>query len=652
MSHLFGLDAAAASARRGEEYAVNNSAAVGGALRGSPAWDSYKRRFIDPSGRVVDTANANASHSEGQGYGLLLAVAASDRATFDLMLKWSDANLFVRYDDLAAWRWTPEDRKARDINNACDGDILIAWALGEGADLWRDRGYFNRARRIAKDIVRKCIAHLPGGRVILKPGAAGFSSNERIDGPIVNPSYWVFPAFARLAQVYPAFDWNGLAQSGLDLIDTLRRGPTGAPPDWLSLADGAPAPARGFSDRFGYDAIRVPLYLVWAGAGIAKRMAPFVDVFSPNNTRAIKFAEPGYGAIAALSACAASGRPYPADFYKFQDRQNYYPATLQLLAMIAAASDGRCTDLRAASETISSAWAREPARLPAPSREAEHRPVAPTAPAARPPVAVPTGVAAARERDTRRDEGDIELVPILRAAGLAAIAGAFAVWLWFRFWRRSERVAGSGDSDTESSISDAVSALRDDGRQAANPFAPRDPAASPFHPTTKLADLGHQIEIAAEASVRLSSTVGIVYFDIGAADPAHRRKAARDGKHVQAFVSALRQAVRKTDDVAIFDGRRVVVSICPLKCLEDLRSIADRLSSVARTFGADLKWTPDAPGYAIYPLNGYCGTELIAAAEADFHSKRQAASKAHGRRSRRKKSEQPPARTSCESTAA
>lgn len=45
-------------------------------------WDTFKARFLDPSGRVVDPQNGGISHSEGQGYGMLLALRADDREAF------------------------------------------------------------------------------------------------------------------------------------------------------------------------------------------------------------------------------------------------------------------------------------------------------------------------------------------------------------------------------------------------------------------------------------------------------------------------------------------------------------------------------------------------------------------------------------------
>ena len=78
-----------------------------GKLGNEAAWRAYRARFITDQGRLVDTANGQISHSEGQGYGMLLAVAAGDRVSFERIWGWTRANLMVRGDELQAWRWSP-----------------------------------------------------------------------------------------------------------------------------------------------------------------------------------------------------------------------------------------------------------------------------------------------------------------------------------------------------------------------------------------------------------------------------------------------------------------------------------------------------------------------------------------------------------------
>ena len=321
---------------------------LGGVLKDQPGWESYKQRLVTPSGRVIDTGNELISHSEGQGYGMLLAVAAADKPAFDRIWGWTRANLMVRDDELIAWRWTPNHRPAvSDMNNATDGDMLVAWALTEAAELWGEANYRSSARRIAVELGRKTVLFkTPNGALVL-PAVSGFSAEDRPDGPVINLSYYVFPALSRLPLAAPELDWQGIAQTGLDLIKLTKFGPARLPSDWISARNGEFKPAEGFPAQFSYNSIRIPLYMAWAGIGdwdhysdiyawAAKRRGVLnaIDVITGAETE--RFVEGGYSAVGALLLCALDGTPPPPDFSAPRDSENYYPATLGLLSLAAA----------------------------------------------------------------------------------------------------------------------------------------------------------------------------------------------------------------------------------------------------------------------------------------------------------------------------
>jgi endoglucanase len=278
---------------------------------------------------------------------MLLAVAANDRAAFERIWAWTRANLMVRDDQLIAWRWEPGQRPAvSDMNNASDGDILIAWALAEAAELWADVAHRASGRRIAVEIGRKLALFKSPHGALLLPGVSGFSTDDRPDGPILNLSYYVFPAFARLGAVAPEIDWAGLSQSGLDHIKRARFGESGLPTDWISLRDGAPRPADGFAPQFSYNAIRIPLYLAWAGLGdwehysafhawaVGKRALATVDVKTGRDVDRLQ--DRGYASIGVLLACAIDRTPAGPEFRALREVEHYYPATLHLIALAAA----------------------------------------------------------------------------------------------------------------------------------------------------------------------------------------------------------------------------------------------------------------------------------------------------------------------------
>lgn len=112
-------------------------------------WMEYQNRFIAGDGRVTDTANDNDSHSEGQGFGMLLAEGYGDRPTFDRIWDWTKTHLQVRREDrLLAWHWLRRRGRVGDMNNAPDGDILVAWALLRAARRWSEPEYERQAREI------------------------------------------------------------------------------------------------------------------------------------------------------------------------------------------------------------------------------------------------------------------------------------------------------------------------------------------------------------------------------------------------------------------------------------------------------------------------------------------------------------------------
>jgi endo-1,4-beta-D-glucanase Y len=318
-------------------------AAVAAGFAGTVApedWAAYRDRFVLPDGRVVDDANGGISHSEGQGYGLLLAYSAGDRGTFERIFDFTRNQLLIRDDGLAAWKWDPRaNPHIVDVNNASDGDILIAYALGLAGKDWGEPRYTEAATRLATAIGTNLLIEA-NSRVVLKPGVVGFTPPDRPDGTIVvNPSYWVFEAFPMLKELAPEFAWDELAASGAEIVAAARFGSAELPADWVSISSKGLEPAEGFPAVFGYNAIRIPLYLIRAGLGGA-----FLDPFAARDQRGEpalvelttgasgdRLTDPGYRMIDALVACSR-GTPVPEELLSFAPTA-YYPSTLHLLGL-------------------------------------------------------------------------------------------------------------------------------------------------------------------------------------------------------------------------------------------------------------------------------------------------------------------------------
>ncbi len=313
-------------------------------------WALFRQRFISPDGRVIDTGNQNCSHSEGQGYGMLLAVAHDDQPTFDLLLNWTARTLARPTDSLHAWRYLPgAANPVPDTNNATDGDLMIALALARAAARWGRLDNLQTAAAIGRDVLRLLVREI-GPRTLLLPGAYGFDKPE---GLIINPSYYVFPALDVLARLAPSPVWARLRQDGVALLTEARFGHWNLPADWLfiSRTDLIPAPAPGWPPRFSYDAIRVPLHLMWSGidagdmAGSLLRFwadtAPAAPGWVDLNTgeTAHYAANAGQRAIAVLATrcCAATASPADSQMPSVREARDYYAAALVLLARLASA---------------------------------------------------------------------------------------------------------------------------------------------------------------------------------------------------------------------------------------------------------------------------------------------------------------------------
>ncbi|QKC76115.1 endoglucanase [Mesorhizobium erdmanii] len=306
-------------------------------------WALYKDKFLDPAGRIIDTANEGISHSEGQGYGLLLSYLAGNQGDFDRIWAFTRTEMMVRDDGLAAWKWDPATvPHISDTNNASDGDLLITYGLALAGTAWHRPDLTASAKSIAAALADGGLETV-GDLVLLKPGKSGFAAADRKDGPVVNLSYWVFEALPVLAQLMPDGPWTQLADSGRRLlVASMKTGQASLPPDWISLKT-VPAPADGFPKEFSYNAIRIPLYLIRAGDSDRTLLEPFatrmpdaagqvrvVDI-ATGKTRHL-LADAGYRIIPALVSCVLSGAPIDKDMQSFQPT-DYYPSTLHLLAL-------------------------------------------------------------------------------------------------------------------------------------------------------------------------------------------------------------------------------------------------------------------------------------------------------------------------------
>ncbi|MFD1913065.1 glycosyl hydrolase family 8 [Halodurantibacterium flavum] len=314
------------------------------------AWEDWKTDFLRPDGRVVDEFQSDASHSEGQGYGMVLATEFGDAESFRLMNDWAQSQLAIRQDALMAWRWFPRRFEAvPDLNTASDGDLFRAWGLVRAATRFGEPRYLETAQRIAQHLLWICVAEDPRrpDDLVLLPGAEGF---RKPDAVTVNPSYYMPLAMREIAQATGLSEFRRLAADGEALLAEAAQARMA--PDWVDVTRAGLRDPERLSYASGYDALRVPLFLIWSGRASHAAVHSAARVYreSGGGTHAPTVVEPnghvretsshgGYRAIQSLVTCAGNGGGIP----RYERGQGYFPSTLHLMSYVAwRSTSGNC----------------------------------------------------------------------------------------------------------------------------------------------------------------------------------------------------------------------------------------------------------------------------------------------------------------------
>ncbi len=312
-------------------------------------WEQYKDHFISKDGRIIDYYQNQASHSEGQGYGMLLALMHDDKVLFDQVWMWTKDNLNVRADGLLAWLWgeRPDEKWAVvDYNNATDGDILIAFALIEAEKKWGEQEYKVEALKIIEGI-RKELSFNWQGRTLLLPAYYGFKKDG---GFVINPAYFILPAFRTFAEVDEKPFWDKVYKDCYSILYEVSFSTLHLPADWVLLNKAGSSVYSERSENFGYEAVRVPLYMSFEDnpkfpAGIKEFLNTYNKIgYIPlwvnliNDSISLKPAPAGFYAVYAKVAKimgeeALSDKLFEEARSKLKEEKNdYYSFTLYLLA--------------------------------------------------------------------------------------------------------------------------------------------------------------------------------------------------------------------------------------------------------------------------------------------------------------------------------
>jgi hypothetical protein len=317
--------------------------------------ETAARRFLDryvaDDGRVVRHDQGGDTVSEGQAYALLLSAAIGDRERFDLVWRWTEANL-QRPDGLLAWHWA--DGRVVDPEPASDADLDAARALLLAGERFHDRAYWGEGIRIGSGILTLETVGTARGRVLVAGPWA------RVPPVTINPSYVAPRSYAELYAATGDQQWADVARTGRDHVRALTL--AGLPPDWAHLdaavgaraaqpplgsaAPGAVDSSEAGTDvKFGLDAARVPIRFAEdcdpAGRELAARLW--------HGLRSRTGSHPLDHVAAAAAAHAAGDRKRRDDLLdaaerRERDRPSYYGAAWVALGRVLLTTElgGRC----------------------------------------------------------------------------------------------------------------------------------------------------------------------------------------------------------------------------------------------------------------------------------------------------------------------
>lgn len=230
------------------------------------SWKSYRQRFIQPDGRVIDWESDQRTTSEGQAYAMLRAVFADDPDSFARTLNWAEVNLVRKVggksvDRLWTWKWgrTPQGQwGVLDGNFASDADIDACFALILASKRWQKPEYLDLARQKLKDLWQFSTVTVNQQRYLLPGPEVAFRQGDLLT---FNPSYFAPYAFRVFAQVDGDRNWLQLVDTSYQVLeDSTKLSSVGLPSDWVGFdlkTRRYQALKAPLLSQYGFDASRV-----------------------------------------------------------------------------------------------------------------------------------------------------------------------------------------------------------------------------------------------------------------------------------------------------------------------------------------------------------------------------------------------------------
>jgi endoglucanase len=235
--------------------APTNAAAV--RLTPQATVDAFFGRYVLANGRVERADDGGDTVSEGQAYALLMSAAVGNRRDFMSVWTWTEQHLLLP-DGLLAWHWA--GGRVVGSQPATDADLGAAAALLTAAPRFGDPNLLAAGRRLASAVLAHEVGPSHEGPTLVA-GPWALTSTEYVD-----PSYLAPAEIGEVASVIGGRWWSIASTADTQLQLLTANG--NLPADWAVIGSdhrihpaAAPGTPAGRPARFGFDAVRAPIWM-------------------------------------------------------------------------------------------------------------------------------------------------------------------------------------------------------------------------------------------------------------------------------------------------------------------------------------------------------------------------------------------------------
>ncbi|HIY94008.1 glycosyl hydrolase family 8 [Companilactobacillus sp. HBUAS56275] len=342
-------------------------------------YQTWKKDYLRGSSKQkyvkTNTGRKAQTLSEAQGYGMLITVMAAkqgfgDQKSFDQLTRYYLAHRISSDNPLMSWRQNQKNGEMvstkAEQTSATDGDLDIAYSLILADEKWGSKGDL-KYNQLASDLLEAIKEHEINPTTNL-PRVGNWATASQ-SANLVRTSDLMTAYFRKFASYTKDGSWTKIAQSSQNALKKLSdQHKTGLMADFVTIKGnqlqlGTVKPnqvASQYDAQYGFNACRIPWRVAYdyqlnhsqVSKRIAQKMNKFfaskkkiTAVYTLDGKAVENYTNIAFTAPVAYSAEVLSNQNlkhnYTKDLTAEIPKDNYYPATIQMLMLLTSGSIGQ-----------------------------------------------------------------------------------------------------------------------------------------------------------------------------------------------------------------------------------------------------------------------------------------------------------------------